>query len=239
MFLHSSFLLFPVLLQSSCFSLMISCFHTGPLFPTLSVLLLCLELFQVPAGDCLRWTLRSEPPPDPLHYPCTHGTRPPVTSASCPTWCLAEACNGRECRQRRKPRQPGEQKSYARWALGDSLLILEGLPSSRRAMALPEDALCCARDRVRSLFLGVTWVRWNWRGFRCKCVLHFSVLVSAITKSLSKLILMKWTFVNVEITLIKIVGKGKASERVSQLCEWTLPPCSLANFISRPRQFGS
>lgn len=42
-------------------------------------------------------------------------------------------------------------------------------------------------------------------------LVHFS----ANTKSLSKLILMKWTFVKVEITLIKIRGRGKAFDTVS------------------------
>lgn len=40
-------------------------------------------------------------------------------------------------------------------------------------------------------------------------LVHFSGLISAITKGLSKLILMKLTFLKVEIALIKIVGRGQ------------------------------
>lgn len=173
--------LFCIYLHVSSFFFIVSCAVTILLLLPDDQLLSHGSPFSNPIRpSCLPWALPGSrrqlstmdpalrTTPDPLHYPCTHGARPPVTPASCRTWCSAEACNGRECRQRRKPRQPGEQKSYARWALRDSLLILEGLPSSRRAMALLGDAVCCARDWVRSLFLGVTWVRWNWRGFRCK-----------------------------------------------------------------------
>lgn len=68
--------------------------------------------------------------------------------------------------------------------LCDSFLILSRLPSSWRVMALLGNAVGCANnlDVLESERLSLEMT-------------HFRVLVSAITKSLSKLILMKWSFV--------------------------------------------
>lgn len=237
LFFFFFFLLFPVLLQPSCFSLR-SCFHMSPLSPALHILLVCLEfcqpclLFHIPQVIVYDGSCTQNHSPSLFHYPSTHLACFPITHVFCCTWHLTEACSRRVYRQQWKPRQLGEQSS--RWRYSPQW----SFPNPRKVAVKLEGDGSAVRCSELSRWDGVLAIPWNnvdvleSERFSLESV-HFSTN----SKSLSKLILMKWAFVKVEITLIKIMGSGKASETISQLHEWSFPPHSLASFFSSSKQF--
>lgn len=203
----------------------------SPLFPTPSTRLACLEHLQsacysrYPQLIVLYHNVSCTENlfPNTFHYPSAHLTCLPITHLSCCTWCLTGACNGWGCGSNENQGSLENRSCIQGAPLCDSFLILSRFSLSWRVMALLGQALCCADNldvlESESPSLEMT---------------HFRVFLSAITKSLSKLILMKWPLVKVEITLIKTERREKASETFSQLCEWILLPHSLPTWSPVP-----
>lgn len=180
LFFFFFFLLFPVLLQPSCFSLR-SCFHMSPLSPALHILLVCLEfcqpclLFHIPQVIVYDGSCTQNHSPSLFHYPSTHLACFPITHVFCCTWHLTEACSRRVYRQQWKPRQLGEQSSRWRyspqWSFPNPRKVAV---SSWRVMALLWDAVSCLDETECSQFLGIMWMYWNQKGFhwnRCTSAL--------------------------------------------------------------------
>lgn len=185
MFLCSLF--FSVFLQSSCCSL-ISCFHESSFFQLPPFFLLAWSIYN---SACYSWypqltllyhnvSCTENHSPNTFHYPSAHLVCLPITHSSCCTWCLNEACNGGDCSSSENQGSLENRNGIQGAPLCDCFLILSRFSSSWKVMALLGEAVCCASNldvlESESPSLEMT---------------HFRVFVSAITKNLSKLILMK------------------------------------------------
>lgn len=98
--------------------------------------------------------------PNPFHS-CTYIHSCPSAYLACTFLLhfLAEACNGWDCRQQWKPRQPGERKLHSRCkSLCDSFLILARL-SSAGVWWLCWEIQCA---------VPITWMCWSLRVFHWK-----------------------------------------------------------------------